>query len=85
MELTAFQKKIPIREYEAFKPIVSCFMKKINGLDNAPEIYLTTHSPIVISSCQNEHLILLTDDKEVVYFEDFSEDLQDTLKHFTGR
>ena len=33
---------MPIKEYEAFKFIVSCFMKKINGLDNAPEIYYSS-------------------------------------------
>lgn len=174
MELAAFQKKIPIREYEAFRSIVSCFMKKINGLDNAPEIYyssqfeemvyqennmvmpitmlsagyqsllwiimnlayrwallnpdmtedvtkvtgivlideidmhlhpkwqwnivsaleetfpnvqfiLTTHSPIVISSCQNEHLILLTDDEKVVYLENaYGYSVQDVLNFRQG-
>lgn len=39
MEVVAFQKNMKIKEYEAFKHIVSKFMQKINGLDEAPEIY----------------------------------------------
>ncbi len=174
MELAAFQKKMPIREYEAFKHIVSRFMQKINGLDVVPEIYyssqleemvyqegettmpvtmlsagyqsllwivmnlayrwallnpditenvneakgivlideidmhlhpkwqwnivnaleetfpnvqfiLTTHSPIVISSCQNEHLILITDDQDVVYLENaYGYSVQDVLNFRQG-
>ena len=45
---------------------------------------MTTHSPIVISSCQNEHLILLTDDKEVIYLENaYGYSVQDVL-NLTG-
>ena len=174
MELAAFQKKMPIREYEAFKHIVSCFMQKINGLDVVPEIYyssqleemvyqegettmpvtmlsagyqsllwivmnlayrwallnpditenvneakgivlideidmhlhpkwqwnivnaleetfpnvqfiLTTHSPIVISSCQNEHLVLITDSQDVVYLENaYGYSVQDVLNFRQG-
>ena len=169
MELTAFQKNMKIGEYEAFKRIVSKFMKNVNGLDTAPEIYysrqlgemvyqegtatmpitmlsagyqsllwivmdlayrwallnpsvadkadeargivlideidmhlhpkwqwkvvealeetfpnvqfvLTTHSPIVISSCKNEHLILISDDKEVIYLQSaYGYSVQDVL------
>ena len=174
MELAAFHKNMPIREYEVFKHIVSNFMQKINGLDDAPEIYystqleeivykenditmpitmlsagyqsllwivmnlayrwallnpditdnadeakgivlideidmhlhpkwqwnivtaleetfpnvqfiLTTHSPIVISSCKNEHLILIADDQEVVYLENaYGYSVQDVLNFRQG-
>jgi len=46
---------------------------------------LTTHSPIVISSCQNEHLILLTDDEKVVYLENaYGYSVQDVLNFRQG-
>lgn len=32
------------------------------------EFILTTHSPIVISSCKNEHLILITDDQTITIY-----------------
>ena len=174
MELTAFQKNMKIREYEAFKQIISKFMQTINGLETAPDIYyssqleemvyregdvtmpvtrlsagyqsllwivmnlayrwallnpdttgnvqeargivlideidmhlhpkwqwnivkaleetfphvqfiLTTHSPIVISSCRNEHLILMNDDQEVVYLENaYGYSVQDVLNFRQG-
>lgn len=42
MELNAFQKKRVIKEYEAFKNIVSMFMKKISSLETQPEIYYSS-------------------------------------------
>lgn len=49
------------------------------------QFILTTHSPIVISSCQNEHLILLTDDKEVTYLENaYGYSVQDVLNFRQG-
>ena len=49
------------------------------------QFILTTHSPIVISSCQNEHLILLTDDKEVIYLENaYGYSVQDVLNFRQG-
>ena len=32
------------------------------------QFILTTHSPIVISSCKNEHLILITDDQTITIY-----------------
>ena len=44
------------------------------------QFILTTHSPIVISSCRNEHLILITDDQEVEYLENaYGFSVQDVL------
>ena len=42
MELNAFQKKREIKEYEAFKGIVAAFMKKIDNLETAPDIYYSS-------------------------------------------
>lgn len=174
MELAAFNKKMKIKEYEAFKNIISLFMQKINELDEKPEIYyssqfdelvyhdgnitmpitmlsagyqsllwmvmnlayrwailnpnitdkveaakgivlideidmhlhpkwqwhivkaleetfpniqfiLTTHSPIVISSCKNEHLILITDNQEIIYQENaYGYSVQDVLNFRQG-
>lgn len=39
MELTAFQKNEPVREYEMFKNTVSVFMQKMNHLDDAPQVF----------------------------------------------
>ncbi len=174
MELNAFQKKQAIREYEAFKEIVSVFMQKISALDYVPEIYyssqleqmvyreqntvmpisnlsagyqsllwmimnlayrlallnpekaeqwkevpgivlideidmhlhpkwqwniikalketfpkvqfiLATHSPIVISSCENKPLLMITDAQEVIYLEDaYGYSVQDVLNFRQG-
>lgn len=174
MELSAFQKRREIKEYESFKRIVSLFMKKISGLDARPEIYystqleqlvyregedampiselsagyqsllwmimdlayrlallnpdrtldlgetagivlideidmhlhpkwqwnvvsaleetfpnmqfiLATHSPIVISSCKNEHLILVAEDPEILYLENaYGYSVQDVLNFRQG-
>lgn len=42
MELSAFQKKREIKEYEAFKKIVSKFMQKIGNLKKMPKIHYST-------------------------------------------
>lgn len=174
MELNAFQKKQEIKEYEAFKKIVSVFMQKISGLDYVPEIYyssqleqmvyrernmampisnlsagyqsllwmvmnlayrlallnpekaekwkevpgivlideidmhlhpkwqwniikaleetfpnvqfvLATHSPIVISSCENEQLLMIAEDQEIIYLEDaYGYSVQDVLNFRQG-
>ena len=42
MELTAFQKKKPIKEYEAFKNIVACFMQQISQLEEKPQIHYSS-------------------------------------------
>ncbi len=174
MELNAFQKKSKIKEYEAFKEIVSAFMTKISNLSHAPEIYyssqldemvyreeemtmpvsnlsagyqsllwmvmnlayrlallnpekavvlketpgivlideidmhlhpkwqwniinaleetfpniqfiLATHSPIVISSCKNEQLLMIAEDQDVIYLEDaYGYSVQDVLNFRQG-
>ena len=49
------------------------------------QFILTTHSPIVISSCKNEHLILITDDQEIVYLENaYGYSVQDVLNFRQG-
>lgn len=174
MELNAFQKKHEIREYEAFKKIVSVFMKRISQLTSIPKIsystqleqlvyqegetvlpisdlsagyqsllwmvmnlayrlallnpekaenlgdtagivlideidmhlhpkwqwnivnaleetfpniqfILATHSPIVISSCKNEQLIMIAEDQEIIYLEDaYGYSVQDVLNYRQG-
>lgn len=174
MELNAFQKKHEIREYEAFKKIVSVFMKRISQLTSIPKIsystqleqlvyqegetvlpisdlsagyqsllwmvmnlayrlallnpekaenlgdtagivlideidmhlhpkwqwnivnaleetfpniqfILATHSPIVISSCKNEQLIMIAEDQEIIYLEDaYGYSVQDVLNFRQG-
>lgn len=174
MELTAFQKKKPIKEYEAFKNIVACFMQQISQLEEKPQIHyssqlgelvyqeksqlmpisylsagyqsllwmvmnlayrlallnpestdnlgesegivlideidmhlhpkwqwnivdalertfpnmqfiLATHSPIVISSCKNEYLILVDEDEEVRYLANaYGYSVQDVLNFRQG-
>lgn len=174
MELSAFQKKQEIKEYEAFKKIVSVFMQKIGDLNYVPEIYfssqleqmvykegniampisnlsagyqsllwmimnlayrlallnpekaekwreipgvvlideidmhlhpkwqwniikaleetfpnvqfiLATHSPIVISSCENEQLLMIAEDQEIIYLEDaYGYSVQDVLNFRQG-
>lgn len=39
MELASFQQGKPVREYELFKNTVSSFMKKMNGMDECPQIF----------------------------------------------
>ena len=49
------------------------------------QFILTTHSPIVISSCKNEHLILITDDQNIVYPENaYGYSVQDVLNFRQG-
>ena len=49
------------------------------------QFILTTHSPIVISSCKNEHLILTTDDQNIVYPENaYGYSVQDVLNFRQG-
>ena len=49
------------------------------------QFILTTHSPIVISSCQNEHLVLITDSQDVVYLENaYGYSVQDVLNFRQG-
>ena len=174
MELSAFQKNQKVKEYEAFKKIVSVFMQKISDLDYIPEIYyssqleqmvykegniampisllsagyqsllwmvmnlayrlallnpekvekweeipgivlideidmhlhpkwqwniikaleatfpnvqfiLATHSPIVISSCENEQLLMIAGDQEIIYLEDaYGYSVQDVLNFRQG-
>lgn len=174
MELSAFQKKREIKEYEAFKKIISTFMKKIGNLETLPKIHyssqleqlvyqegnmtmpvsnlsagyqsllwmvmnvgyrlallnpdraerlnetpgivlidevdmhlhpkwqwnivsaleetfpniqfiLATHSPIVISSCKNEQLVMIAEDQEIIYLEDaYGYSVQDVLNFRQG-
>lgn len=174
MELSAFQKKKTIGEYEVFKRIVANFMQTISGLEKAPELHyssqlnqlvyeeneelmpianlsagyqsllwmimnlayrlallnpdktkkideipgiilideidmhlhpkwqwnivsaleetfpkmqiiLATHSPIVISSCKNEKLILIDNNQEVLYLENaYGYSVQDVLNFRQG-
>lgn len=174
MELSAFQKDQKVKEYEAFKTMVSVFMQKISDLNYVPQIYysrqfeqmvykegniampisnlsagyqsllwmvmnlayrlallnpdkaekweeipgivlideidmhlhpkwqwniikaleetfpniqfiLATHSPIVISSCENEQLILIAEDQEIIYLENaYGYSVQDVLNFRQG-
>lgn len=174
MELSAFQKRMKIKEYEAFKEIVSAFMAQISNLDRAPELYysgqleqmvyhegemampisnlsagyqsllwmvmnlayrlallnpehagnlkevpgivlideidmhlhpkwqwniinalentfpniqfiVATHSPIVISSCRNEQLLMIDEDQQVLHLEDaYGYSVQDVLNFRQG-
>ncbi len=44
------------------------------------QFILATHSPIVISSCKNEHLLRIDEDQEVLYLEDaYGYSVQDVL------
>lgn len=174
MELSAFQKKRAIGEYEVFKKVVANFMQKISGLEKTPELHyssqlnqlvyeengelmpianlsagyqsllwmimnlayrlsllnpdkaenideipgivlideidmhlhpkwqwnivnaleetfpqmqiiLATHSPIVISSCKNEKLVLIDENQEVLYLENaYGYSVQDVLNFRQG-
>lgn len=172
--IDCFSEKKPIKEYEAFKNIVACFMQQISQLEEKPQIHyssqlgelvyqeksqlmpisylsagyqsllwmvmnlayrlallnpestdnlgesegivlideidmhlhpkwqwnivdalertfpnmqfiLATHSPIVISSCKNEHLILVDEDEEVRYLANaYGYSVQDVLNFRQG-
>lgn len=56
MELNAFQKKQEIREYEAFKKMVSMFMKNISDLEKMPEIYYSSQLEQMVYREENINL-----------------------------
>lgn len=49
------------------------------------QFILATHSPIVISSCKNEQLIMITEEQEVLYLDDaYGYSVQDVLNYRQG-
>ena len=49
------------------------------------QFILATHSPIVISSCKNEQLIMIADDQDIIYLEDaYGYSVQDVLNFRQG-
>ena len=49
------------------------------------QFILATHSPIVISSCKNERLIMLTEDRQIIYMENaYGYSVQDVLNFRQG-
>ncbi len=49
------------------------------------QFILATHSPIVISSCKNERMIMIAEDQEVIYLEDaYGYSVQDVLNFRQG-
>lgn len=62
--------------------------KVVNALENTfpnMQFILATHSPIVISSCKNEQLILIDDNQEIHYLENaFGYSVQDVLNYRQG-
>ena len=49
------------------------------------QFILATHSPIVISSCKNEQLIMIAEDQEVIYLENaYGYSVQDVLNFRQG-
>jgi predicted ATP-binding protein involved in virulence len=60
----------------------------INALESTfpnVQFILATHSPLVISSCKNKRLIMITDDRNVIYQEDaYGFSVQDVLNFRQG-
>ena len=49
------------------------------------QFILATHSPIVISSCENEQLLMIAGDQEIIYLEDaYGYSVQDVLNFRQG-
>lgn len=57
-EVTAINKGKQIGEYETFKSIISTFMKEINELDEAPEIYYSPQFSELVYKDKNEEMAI---------------------------